>query len=183
MPVAGGLDSSFCRRCAYLALNLVPFLLLPLLRRGLNWFVGCALFKSASIIPVLPPVSSGKRSGKLSGRAYFTPPSKEKRKAEPLVFQRDSAICENFSKKSVLSRKISRKLRFSERRSEFIRILSNVSSFDEVKAPFELLFIVDANAYPAGQTGHIPNVHLHPHHSRHRLYAQDQPSAILRTPE
>ena len=64
---------------------------------------------SASIIPVLPPVSSGKRSGKLSGRAYFTPPSKEKRKAEPLVFQRDSAICENFSKKSVLSRKISRR--------------------------------------------------------------------------
>ena len=109
------------------------FLCLPLLRRGLNWFVGCALFKSASIIPAIPPVSSGKRSGKLSGRAYFTPPSEEKRKAEPLVFQRDSAICENFSKKSVLSRKISRKLRFSERRSEFIRILSNVSSFDEVK--------------------------------------------------
>ena len=88
---------------------LLIFILLPLLRRGLNWFVGCALFKSASIIPVLPPVSSGKRSGKLSGRAYFTPPSKEKRKAEPLVFQRDSAICEIFSKKSVLSRKISRK--------------------------------------------------------------------------
>ena len=99
----------FARYLSLTIILLYIFLCLPLLRRGLNGFAGCALFKSASIIPVLPPVSSGKRSGKLSGRAYFTPPSKEKRKAEPLVFQRDSAICENFSKKSVLSRKISRK--------------------------------------------------------------------------
>ena len=63
--------------------------LLPLLRRGLNWFIGCALFKSASIIPVLPPVSSGKRSGKHSGRAYFTPPSIEKKKSgTPCVSKR-----------------------------------------------------------------------------------------------
>ena len=69
---------------------------------------GCALFESASIIPDLPPVSSGKRSGNLSGNAQKTPQCRDKQKAEPLVFQRDSAICEKLSKKVSASRRISR---------------------------------------------------------------------------
>lgn len=60
---------------------------------------GSALFESASIIPDLTPVSSGERSGNLSGNAHKTPQSSNKKKAEPLVFQRDSAICEKFQKK------------------------------------------------------------------------------------
>ena len=70
---------------------------------------GCALRESASIIPAQPPVSSGERSGNLSGNAQKTPHRRDKKKAEPLVFQRDSAICEKFSKKVSDSRRISRK--------------------------------------------------------------------------
>ena len=62
-------------------------------------FGGRALFESASIIPDLTPVSSGERSGNLSGNAQKTPQSRDKKKAEPLVFQRDSAMCEKFQKK------------------------------------------------------------------------------------
>ena len=51
-------------------------------------------------------VSSGKRSGKRSGRAYLTPPSKEKEKRNPLYFK-EIPQYEIFSKKTVLSRKIS----------------------------------------------------------------------------
>ena len=103
---------------------------------------GCALRESASIIPNLTPVSSGERSGKLSGNAPKSPHSKDKKKAEPLVFQRDSAICENFSKKVSDSRRISRRLRFTS-------------------------FISYANASPAGQIRRILIGNPRHHHSRH----------------
>ena len=59
------------------------------------------------------PQFYGKTFGKTFGKGILHPFEQRKRKAEPLVFQRDSAICEIFSKKSVLSRKISRKTRLS----------------------------------------------------------------------
>ena len=114
-------------------------------------FGGSALFEATSIIPDQDPVSSGKRSGKLSGNAQKPPQSKGKKKAEPLVFQRDSAICENFSKKVSVSRRISRRLRLSEQRAMLVSALSSVSRLDRRSKGFTSY----ANAYPVGRIGHI----------------------------
>ena len=103
---------------------------------------GSALFESASIIPDQTPFSSGERSGNLSGNAQKTTQSRDKKKAEPLVFQRDSAMCEKFSKKVSDSRRISREPKNK-----------SISSY--------------ANACPAGHVRRILIGNPRHHHSHH----------------
>ena len=56
------------------------------------------LFKLASIIPRAVLSFSGKRSGKHSGRAYFTLLSKEKEKRNPLCFKEIPLYAKIFQK-------------------------------------------------------------------------------------
>ena len=92
------------------------------------------------------PQFYGKTFGKTFGKGILHPFEQRKRKAEPLVFQRDSAICENFSK---------------------------ILCFPE-KIPCSLSNVY-ANAYLVGQTDHILNEYLHQRHRHHRSCAQGQP--------
>lgn len=97
--------------------------------------------------PRSSPRFFGKMFGKTFGKGALHPYGQREKKSGTPCVQRDSAICEKFSKKICAFPK------------------------DFPKNPNKALFIVYANAYPAGHIGHIPN--KLPRRSRHKSFAQD----------